>query len=318
MTTELVVGADSGGTQVKYVIRTVAGQTVCEGQVDTNPHDPQETLTRLAAAVGEGLPAGGRLRGVGLACAGIVSPDGHLGRSPNLPGWEGAALAISLRAAFGEVAAAFANDVNAALYGEWRLGAGRGCSDLIMIALGTGVGGGVVVADNLVTGSHHGAGEIGHMMLAEDGPDCTCGNRGCLEAYAGGWALLARARELGVAETVSGEFRRLVQTEPGRLSTEALYQLACREDRTAVSLFAAAGKRLGQAVANLINVLDPDRVIIGGGVAQAGDLILAPCREVVAGSVLATASRETPVVPAALGPFAAALGAAAMVSREEA
>jgi glucokinase len=316
----LVVGADTGGTQVKYVVSNRNGLIVLEGMVPTNRDDAADTLARLAAVIQERLPdAQSRLGGVGIACAGIVSPrSGRLGRSPNLPGWEGLILVDLIQDAFGGSPAVIANDVNAALYGEWRWGAGRGCNDLIMIALGTGVGGGVILNGRLVTGARDGAGEIGHMVLDPNGPICTCGNRGCLEAHAGAWALIRRAREIAATEAASAAFRNLVHEGGESLDTEALYRLASRGEQTAVGLFEAAGRSLGQAVANLVNVLDPDRVIIGGGVAQAGDLILTPCRDQVQECVLAEASRQTPIVLADLGTLAAALGVATLVREREA
>jgi len=315
MTAQLVIGADCGGTQVKYVVTTTSGDDLRQGRVATDPANPEITFQRLASEITESLAAEAtsRLAAVGFACAGIVTPDsGQLGRSPNLPGWQGSVLADSVGQAFPGLPAVFANDVNAALFGEWRLGAGRDCHDLVMIALGTGVGGGIVVGGQLVIGSRHGAGEIGHTVLDRNGPECSCGNRGCLEAYAGGWALLRRARELAAEPAATDDFRQLVQRDPDGLDTAALYGLAQQGDDAARSLFQAAGRWLGHAVANMVNVLDPERVIIGGGVAQAGELILAPCREVVREYVLAEASRDLPIVPAALGPFAASQGAAAM------
>jgi glucokinase len=312
----VVVGADVGGTSVKYVIAASDGRRLWQGKVPTDPTDPAATLARLAAAVGEQLAAAdraARVAAVGLACAGIVSPEsGRLGRSPNLPGWQDSDLVGSLQAAFGSVATAVANDVNAALYGEYLHGAGRGCRQLVMIALGTGVGGAVLIAGELLSGLANGAGEIGHMTLDLDGPPCRCGNRGCLEAYCGSTGLLAQARRLATAAEATTAWRDLVATRGESLTTRDCHALAMAGDPTARGFFAEAGRRLGQASASLVNVLAPERVIIGGGVAQAGDLILVPCREMVAQHVMSDAGRATPVVPAALGAHAAAIGAAAL------
>jgi glucokinase len=176
----VVVGADVGGTRVKFTAVDADGRTLLQDDLATDPADPAGTIDRLAAAVGaQAAFDRARLVAVGLACAGIVSPAaGRLGRSPNLPGWQDRDLRADLRAAFGPLAFAVANDVNAALYGESRGGAGRGCRHLVMIALGTGVGGGVLVDGGLVTGHADGAGEIGHMTLDLDGPPCPCGSRG--------------------------------------------------------------------------------------------------------------------------------------------
>ena len=316
----LFLGADTGGTKVKFVVADAAAEPRIQAEVATDPADPERTLKALAKELRERL---GRrmsdIQAVGLACAGIVSPtSGWLGRSPNLPGWENRDLRAVTQSAFPGLPVVLANDVNAALYGEYRFGAGRGCRHLMMIALGTGVGGGVLIDGELLTGSTDGAGEIGHMTLATRGPRCSCGRLGCLEAYAGSVALLRRARELAARpESSTEEFRRQVKGLGTQLSTRALYAMAATGDPSATKLFAAAGRRLGQAVANLVNVLNPDRVIIGGGVAQAGEVLLDPCRAVVAAHVLAEEARRTPIVPAELGPYAAALGVAALAREME-
>lgn len=319
MAGELVVGADVGGTYVKATIVDAHGQPLWQDDIPTDPTDPAGTIDRLAAAV---LAWAGRqgaaaaIGAVGLACAGIVDRRaGRLGRSPNLPGWQGADLAANLRRAFGDVPLVIANDVNAALYGEYRHGVGQGCRDLVMIAMGTGVGGGVLIDGALVTGRGDGAGEIGHMTLDLDGPPCRCGGRGCLESYCGSVGLLAEARRLAGAGQASPAWRDLVATRGANLTTRDCHALAVAGDPTAGRLFAAAGRRLGQAVASLVNVLAPERVIIGGGVALAGDLLLDPCREMVARHVIAEPGRTTPVVMAGLGPHAAARGVAALARR---
>jgi glucokinase len=313
---ELVLGADTGGTAVKFAVCDAAGAVVASGETATNAHDPRDTLSRLAAAARAALPDGGRLAAVGVACAGIVGPrDGHLGRSPNLPGWQNRDLAADVRAVFGDLPAAFVNDVNAAVYGEWRLGAGRGFRHLVMIALGTGVGGGVICNGRLLTGARDAAGEIGHMVLDPAGPLCNCGNRGCLEAYAGAAGLGRRAAELAAAPGVAGPaFRAAVGDGTGRAELADLHALAAAGDATARELFAWAGRALGQAVANCVNVLDPDAVIIGGGVARAGSFILGPCAETARQLIMAEASRAVPLLPAALGTLAAARGAAALAA----
>jgi glucokinase len=312
---DLFLGVDAGGTAVKYEIADADGRTVGGGEVPTDPADVTATLRALARDAdpvlgGSSLP---RLAAAGLACAGIVNPlTGWLGRSPNLPGWENGDLAGAMAAALGGVPVALANDVNGACYGEFRHGAGRGCRDVVMIALGTGVGGGVIIAGQLLLGSHFGAGEIGHMVLDPDGPPCACGSRGCLEAWAGSTGLLRATREAVAAGAASGALAALVAQRGADFETRDLAGLANAGDASARALFAAAGRRLGQAVANLVNVLDPDRVIIGGGVARAGDLILTPCREAAAPLILATEAQSLPIVPAELGPRAAAVGAASL------
>ena len=309
MATDLYLGIDSGGTASKYLVTDNDGATVDEGEVPTDPGEARATLVRVAAAVGTEMC--GRLAGAGLACAGVVTPtSGRLGRSPNLPGWENSDLAAEMAVAFGALPVVVVNDVNSAIYGEYRAGAGRGCDDLVMLALGTGVGGGIILGGRLLVGRRGGASELGHMVLDPQGPRCTCGNRGCLEAWAGGVALLKRARELAAAGDTHPGLARLVADRGAGLETRDLADLAHAGDEDAREIFTTAGQRLGQAVGNLINTLDPDRVILGGGVARAGELVFGPLRATYRGLVLCEASSLVPVVPAELGPAAAAVGAA--------
>ncbi len=313
MTERLVLGLDIGGTAVKYVVGPADEPARLAGEVPTDPGDIGGTFARLAGRVAERLP-GEDPAAVGVACAGIVDPStGWLGRAPNLPGWEDTDLASALRDAFGDLPCAFANDVNAALVGEARHGAGRGCRDLVMLALGTGVGGAVMVDGRLITGARHGAGEIGHMVINPAGPPCGCGNRGCLEAYAGSRGLLAEARRRADMAGAGEAYRARIEALGEDLDTRDLSELAGAGDPDAEALFQDTGLILGVAVGNLINLLDPEKIIIGGGVAQAGELLFDPCRETAASLVLCEASRATPVEPAELGTRAAALGAADLV-----
>jgi len=309
---DLYLGIDTGGTAMKYVVTDDHGAIMSQGEVATRADDPAGSLRALAKAVGDQDLS--RLAAVGLACAGIIDPvTGWLGRSPNLPGWEDSALGAQLTAIFGSIPQALANDVNGALYGEFRHGAGQGCRNLVMIALGTGVGGGVIINGRLVLGAHCGAGEIGHMQLDPAGPSCACGGHGCLEAYAGSTGILRQVR----AQDAGDALAELRQSRGAELTTADLAVLAAAGDRETAAVFALAGRRLGQAVGNLVNILDPDMVIIGGGVAAAGELILAPCREVVPSLVLAEAAKQVPIVPAQLGNLAAALGVASLAREKE-
>lgn len=310
MAGDLFLGVDTGGTGIKYVVTDEQGDLVADGEVPTDPQSIPLSMERLAAAVDAHRP---RLKAMGMACAGIIDPvRGTLGRSPNLPGWQNSDLSAILADIFGGLPVTLANDVNGALYGEFRQGAGRGCENLVMIALGTGVGGGVIIDGKLVIGSHNGAGEIGHTMLDPDGPVCTCGSHGCLESYAGSVGLLRRAREVAGQPGAGKNYLDCIREKGQSLTTLDLAALAGAGDPTAGEVFGWAGRRLGQAVGNLINILDPDRVIIGGGVARAGDLIMRPCREMVPTLVLGKEAALTPVVSAQLGSLAAAVGAAVL------
>lgn len=338
MAADLFLGADTGGTGVKYVITDLSGRVVHDGEIATDPGSGKRTLGRLAIEVAEKIGSGDvagnrsgqdpsgdegrhgpfqRLAAVGLACAGIVDmASGQLSRSPNLPGWENTNLKRILSNEFSDCPVVVANDVNGALYGEYVAGAGRGCENLVMIALGTGVGGGVLLNGRLVVGNHSGAGEIGHMVLDPAGPVCTCGGVGCLEAWAGSVAIVKQARLLAKVELKETALAQLVAEKGDALSPRDLARLAEEGDAACLALFTEVGHRLGHAVGNMLNLLDPDKVIIGGGVSRAGELILAPCRRHAPTLVLSPEARNTPIVPAELGSLAAAVGAAAL-AREE-
>ncbi len=321
-----VLGVDVGGTRAKFVVLGDGDQILQTGDVASDRRSAEATLQAVSSALDTELWGGTDnpvsphpvLTGVGLACAGIVDPDrGWLGRSPNLPGWENSDLFAAVGSVFGNVDRTVANDVNSALFGEFRRGAGRGCRDLIMIALGTGVGGGIILQGRLVVGAHCGAGEIGHMVLDPEGPVCACGNRGCLEAYAGSVALLQAARRVGAKSDAGEKLKALIHSRGDNLTTRDLAGLAAEGDPDTTELFAVAGRKLGQAIGNLINLLDPERVIIGGGVVGAGELILKPCRQVAPTIVLAAEAKTVPIVVAELGTGAAALGAALLARSGE-
>jgi glucokinase len=194
MSDQRILGVDIGGTAVKLVVHdrgvdAIPAGEILRAEIPTDPGDAHETFRRLAAYLaehcGDFVP-----QAVGIACAGIVDTDlGRLHRAPNLPDWQGVDLAKVADETWPGCRVVWANDVNAALAGEAAVGAGAGHRDIVMLALGTGVGGAVMLDGRLHTGRRFGAGEIGHMILDPDGPLCECGNRGCLEAYAGAKAI---------------------------------------------------------------------------------------------------------------------------------
>ena len=306
-----ILGADIGGTAVKFVLRDGEGEALLCEEIRTDPDDSAATLGRLAGRVTE---AGfGPPSAVGIACAGIVDVvGGRLGRAPNLPGWQGSNLRTVAATFWPETPLALANDVNGALMGEVAEGSGRGARSIAMLALGTGVGGALMIDGRLVTGGRYGAGEFGHMVVDPNGPRCTCGSRGCLEAYASATALVNAARKRAAEPDCGRTLKAAAAADPAGPTPRVLAGLAREGDADALELYTLAGRMLGQAIGNLVNILDPDIVIIGGGVAGAGDLLLDPARETAASLILCEASRTTPVVVSELGPHAAAIGAAIM------
>ena len=281
------LGLDLGGTNVKLAL-LVDGELAVTDQAPTlsergGPPAVLERMVELGGRVGA-------VDSVGAAFPGLFDRDGKALLFPNLHGdWAGQPLRATLAAGLG-LPVALINDGHAFALAEARLGAARGAGDVMCVVCGTGVGGGLVLGGRLHLGIDDRAGEIGHHTVAPDGPPCNCGNRGCLELFAGARAI-ARAA--------------------GRESFDDVVAAARTGEPAAVDALARAGALIGIAVANLTIFLTPERVVVGGGVAEAGELLLGPLRDAVrrrAGHVAPLERIE--IVPAALGPFAGAIGAA--------
>ena len=288
------LGLDLGATNIKWTVverRRDAWDAVDRGQTPTLGDDgPDAVVARLGETGASVLASWPDLRSVGIGVPGLYDPAAGTARFlPNLAGdWAGRAVAGPVGEALG-LPAALINDARAFGLAELRLGAGRGCSTMAGLTLGSGVGG-VVVVDGHVHFGHDGTGgEVGHQTVDADGPECTCGNRGCLEA-------LCRADR--IAELA------------GTATAEEAMESAREGDERARAAFRDVGRWLGVGISNLIVVLTPDRVVLGGGVSAAGELLLEPIREEVRRRVHVTALDEVEVVIAELGTWAGAIGAA--------
>jgi glucokinase len=287
------LGLDLGGTNIKFTVLDIATEprVVGKGAIRTLAEQgPDVVIERLAEA---GRLAGERWGPVDAGGVGVPglfdSETGRIELFPNLPGpWPGTSLRDPLTAAL-RVPMAIVNDCRAFTLAESRMGAAAGCSTVLCLALGTGVGGGVVVDGRLRLGPHGRAGEIGHQVVVVDGPRCGCGNRGCVEAVANAAALA----ELG-----------------GQPTAEEVFVAARRGDERALAAIQTVAGHLGHGIANMITVLIPERVVIGGGLVEAGDLLLEPLRAEVRRRCVLIPPAWYEIVPAELGPFAGAIGAA--------
>jgi glucokinase len=202
------------------------------------------------------------------------------------------------------------NDANAAAWAEARFGAGAGGGDLVLVTVGTGIGGGLVLDGRLYHGAQGFAGELGHLIVAPDGDRCACGNRGCLEAMASGSTLGRLGREAAAADP-GGRLAALAAGAP--VTGEVVFAAALEGDRVALSLFERIGHWLGVGIASLVTIFDPDLVVVGGGVAATGDLLLAPARASFDRYVHGRRHRELPpIVPTRLGGDAGLVGAASL------
>jgi glucokinase len=325
----LVIGVDIGGTKVAGGLLRVRlprlglglGRAVEEPSVlasltaATNTMTPEACLESVAAVVERlALEASG-VEAIGVGAASMVNvAQGRIVDSVNLP-LADVPIRDTLQQRFG-VPVAVDNDATAAAIGEWAFGAGAGTRDMLMLTLGTGVGGGIIARGRPYRGYSGAAAELGHIIVDVDGLPCpaNCPGRGCLEAYASGTAM-------GIAAVATAEERPLTALGRALAAGEAvdsrlLTRLALDGDPVAVELITRAGEYLGAGLVTLVNVFNPERIVIGGGAAAAGDLLLAPARRVVARRALRPARDEVTVVPAALGKDSGMIGAASLALME--
>lgn len=297
----MYVGVDIGGTKVLAVeVGAEGAEVVSSAQVPMPGRDASETAAEDAvlAAVAR-LAAGRSLTAVGISAAGLVDAAGERVRfSAHLP-WRDAPVRARLAERWG-VPVVLDNDANCAAHAELLAGAARDADPVLMITLGTGIGGAVVLDGRVVRGAGGMAGEFGHMQVVPDGLPCECGLRGCWEQYCSGRAL-ERVMRVAVGSHLDGP------------------EIAARAragDRAALGAFEAIGTWLGVGIAGLVSAFDPERVVVGGGVSAVGELLLAPARTALAGSLQAADRRTVPpIVPAAFGPEAGAVGAALAARR---
>jgi glucokinase len=316
--TDCVIGVDLGGT--KLLAGAVARDLGVLARV-RRPAPATDTSTLLdavAAAVtdvaaaaaggGGGAGAGARVRAVGYGIPCLVDETGIAVSSTHLP-LEGVDFAAELERRTG-LQACVENDANAALVAEHRHGAARGAANALMLTLGTGIGGGIVIDDRLYRGSRGAAGELGHMVVWADGPDCGpgCPSRGCLEAMASGTALVRAGRRAAAERPDGGLGRALGQGREidGPLVTE----LAMAGDASATAVLREIGQWLGIGLVNLTNIFNPDVIVVGGGVIAAGDLLLRPAREVLAARALRLPGGRVRIAAAHFGAESGMLGGA--------
>jgi len=316
MAEQLFVGIDLGGTKIAAGVVSSRGELRGFATAPTPVRDPVATVVRLAVSVTREAAKSAsvsikRLAGGGVGAPGPVDVKAGLVVSPpNLPGWRDVPLGRLLGRSLG-LTLALQNDANVAGLAEHRFGAGRGCSPLVYLTVSTGIGGAILLDGRLVSGVRGAAGEVGHLVLLPDGPLCGCGNRGCLEALASGTAVARRARE-AVRHAVKSRLTERFAARPSRITAAAVAELAREGDPEAVRILSEAMEHLGRGVAGLVNLMNPERVVIGGGLSALGPALFDPVRRAVARYANVLAAASVSVVPAELGPHSGVIGAAAL------
>ena len=305
------IGIDVGGTKVLGGVVDVDGRVLAHARRDT-PRQGGPELTQTIADVALELRKDFAVETVGISAAGLVSSDRKtMLAASNIAGWNGLDLDHQLTALIG-LSVIIENDANAAAWGEARFGAGRGEDQLMLLTIGTGIGGGVVVNGELYRGAFGVAAEFGHMRVVPEGHLCGCGARGCFEQYASGNALLRHARE---AINASPEVaRNLLSRGDGTvagMTGQHITDAAREGDGVALAAFNTTAQWLGAGIASLVVLLDPGCVIIGGGVIEAGEILLTPTRVAVERYMPFAGKHPTPkIIAAQLGNEAGLVGVA--------
>jgi len=314
-----IIGVDLGGTSINVGAVPFDGGTVRGMRsMPTEPHHGAKfvvdrmvrmILDVIRDARREGGLSDADFLGIGLGSPGPLDrASGTVLETPNL-GWRNFPLRDLISNAVG-LEAELDNDANAATLGEWWQGAGRGVSSLVGVTLGTGIGGGIVLDGEVYHGASDAAAEIGHMTIDSTGRKCACGNYGCLEVYASGPAIARRAVE-GLEAGVNSLLDDLVEGDRSRITAETVYEAIIAGDEFAVEVMGEAAKFLGTGVANLINVLNPEMVVIAGGVTRAGDYLFNPLRTEVRRRAFRESAESCRIVSGELGDMAGVIGAAA-------
>lgn len=313
------VGVDIGGTKIAVGVVDDSGRILAKTKRKTQPQDASSIDAAIADAVAE-LAEHHDFAAVGLAAAGFVSADRQrVLFAPNIA-WRDYPLARNVRDAIGrdDISVVVENDANAAGWAEFAYGAGDDSRNMVMLTIGTGLGAAIVADGHMLRGAYGFAAELGHLRVVPDGEPCGCGQRGCWEQYASGSALTREARTQAAQRPQ--EAAALIEAaggDPAAITGPLVTKVAFTGDEFSVGLLAQLGRWIGEGCATLAAVLDPELFVVGGGVIEAGDLVLDAARDAFAEHLSAKGHRPTvPIVAAAMGNDSGMVGAAALARAE--
>lgn len=309
------IGVDVGGTNVKIALVDKKGSIVYSNTVPTRAEMGYEyTISNIKQAIYDLMKETKTnkdvIEGIGFGFPGQIDCDNGIVRiAPNIPGWVNVPIASIIQEEFG-IATRVDNDVRCAALGELNFGAGKGCQNLICITVGTGIGSGLIINGKLVRGSNNAAGEIGHIKLQmHDGPICGCGDTGCLEAFASGPSIVAMAEEY-ILGGKSTKYRELANPD---ITPYIVAEAAKQGDKVAKKIYDIIGEYIGIGMASVVNLLNPEKIVIGGGVADAGDLLFDPIIRTIKDRAMPIQGEAVQVVPAELGNSAGVIGASLLI-----
>ena len=309
------IGLDIGGTKINGGVIDGSGVILAKGRRDTPAHDPA-AIAREAANLIRELSLEHKIDAVGVACAGFIDRSGSTVLfAPNLA-WRDEPLKARLESVL-DLPVIIENDASAAAWGEFRFGGGAEADDMVLVTVGTGIGGGIVVDGVLLRGAFGVAAELGHMRVVPNGLRCGCGNRGCWEQYASGTALVREARELVVSGTpLAARLSELCAGDPAALSGPDVTRAAAEGDPAAAELLSDLGVWIGEGLASVAAILDPQLIVLGGGVSEAGNLLLDPALAAFRRQLTGRGHRpEARFALASLGNDAGMIGVADLAAR---
>ncbi|HEY7174193.1 MAG TPA: ROK family glucokinase [Micromonosporaceae bacterium] len=312
----LTIGVDIGGTKVLGGVVREDGAVIAQSRRDTPAASPADTLDRIVEVVAD-LVADHDVEAVGIGAAGWIDASrSTVLFAPNLA-WRNEPLRDELARRI-KLRVVVENDANVAAWAEFQYGAAKDADDsMVMFTIGTGIGGGIVLGGELVRGAHGIAGEFGHVLAVPDGHPCGCGSRGCLEQYASGKALTRFAQDAIERDFSAGA--RLLQVAGGdvtKVTGPMITEAAMSGDLLARSAFEQTGRWLGRGLSDIAQIFDPQVIVVGGGVIEAGDLLLAPARKAYVDRLAQRANLPVaPIIPAAMGIMAGVCGAADLARR---
>jgi len=308
----LALGIDVGGTKVESALVDPTGAIVTTHRHPTNAdRGPDRVIDDIVACVRECLDQSAEQADMaGIGVAGQVDPEtGTVRSAPNL-GWTNVPLQARVAEALGLPVYAL-NDVRAITWGAWQHGAGRGADNLVAVFIGTGIGGGVISDGRMLHGARGTAGEVGHTTLVADGRDCHCPNRGCWEAYAGGWAIAERAQDAVQEQPEAGQTLLDLAGSLDAITGRTVNEAAAQGDPLAQALTDATSRYLGAGITSVVNAFNPERIVMGGGVVDGHPEHVDAAAEIVQERALPPARQNLEIVPSELGGQAGVIGAAA-------
>ncbi len=312
-----IIGLDVGGTKISCVIAVDTGKilakTIILTEVEKGPeHTIKNIIAEIKALLKKIKITLQDVKGIGAGVPGSLDPiNGTILGSPNMPGWKGISLKDILNNEFG-LPVILDNDANAAALGEKIFGAGKDVDTLFYFTVSTGIGGGLIINGKIHHGASFNAAEVGHMVILPDGPKCNCGKRGCLEALASGTAIAKNAREKVKANPFS-LIMKLANNNTELITAQIVAEAAKGGDELAKQIYQQAGTFLGIGVANVLNLINPQVVVIDGGVSYSGNILFEPLRKRAKQEAFGRTYQSCQIVPSKLGRMVGDLGAVSLV-----